>query len=121
MTACNVEIAAVFDEMADLLEIDQENPFRIRAYRNAARLLLGIAIVRPVIWTQRDHHRGSDRSRALSRPCAWDASGQRCAESRPTSHLRYRRTWIPAALSFAAVEQVVKIDRVLMRFVCGVL
>jgi DNA polymerase (family 10) len=42
LTARNVEIAAIFDEMADLLEINQENPFRIRAYRNAARLLHGL-------------------------------------------------------------------------------
>jgi len=35
----NAEIAAVFDEIADLLEIEEANPFRIRAYRNAARRL----------------------------------------------------------------------------------
>lgn len=35
----NDQIAAVFDEIADLLEIDDANPFRIRAYRNAARTL----------------------------------------------------------------------------------
>jgi DNA polymerase (family 10) len=33
----NADIAAIFEEIADLLEIKQENPFRIRAYRNAAR------------------------------------------------------------------------------------
>ncbi|MEA3274214.1 MAG: DNA polymerase/3'-5' exonuclease PolX [Pseudomonadota bacterium] len=33
----NDDIADVFDEIADLLEIQGENPFRIRAYRNAAR------------------------------------------------------------------------------------
>jgi DNA polymerase (family X) len=33
----NADIAAVFDEIADLLEIQGENPFRVRAYRNAAR------------------------------------------------------------------------------------
>jgi DNA polymerase (family 10) len=33
----NADIAAVFEEIADLLEIKDENPFRIRAYRNAAR------------------------------------------------------------------------------------
>ncbi|MFA7095280.1 MAG: DNA polymerase/3'-5' exonuclease PolX [Gammaproteobacteria bacterium] len=32
----NEDIAAVFDEIADLLEIGDENPFRVRAYRNAA-------------------------------------------------------------------------------------
>lgn len=33
----NVEIAWVFDEIADLLEIKGENPFKIRAYRQGAR------------------------------------------------------------------------------------
>lgn len=35
----NADIAAIFSEIADLLEIEQANPFRIRAYRNAARVL----------------------------------------------------------------------------------
>lgn len=35
----NVEIAAVFDEMADLLELSGENAFRIRAYRNGSRAI----------------------------------------------------------------------------------
>jgi DNA polymerase (family X) len=39
VAARNAEIADVFDETADLLEIEGENPFRIGAYRNAARLL----------------------------------------------------------------------------------
>lgn len=33
----NADIAAIFEEIADLLEIQGANPFRIRAYRNAAR------------------------------------------------------------------------------------
>jgi DNA polymerase (family 10) len=35
----NADIAAIFEEIADLLEIEGDNPFRIRAYRNAARTL----------------------------------------------------------------------------------
>jgi len=35
----NVQIAAVFDEMADILEFQGANPFRVRAYRNAARTI----------------------------------------------------------------------------------
>jgi len=35
----NAEIAAVLDQVADLLEFKGENPFRVRAYRNAARTL----------------------------------------------------------------------------------
>jgi DNA polymerase (family 10) len=37
MPVHNADIAAIFEEIADLLEIQGENPFRIRAYRNAAR------------------------------------------------------------------------------------
>jgi DNA polymerase (family 10) len=38
----NIEIAAHLEELADLLEIQGSNPFRIRAYRNAIRLVLGL-------------------------------------------------------------------------------
>jgi DNA polymerase (family 10) len=38
----NAEIAAVFDEVADLLEFKGANPFRVRAYRNAARQILSL-------------------------------------------------------------------------------
>ncbi len=40
----NADIAAVFDEIADLLEIQGENPFRIRAYRNAAREMQSLGV-----------------------------------------------------------------------------
>ena len=33
----NRDVAAIFDEIADLLEFQNANPFRVRAYRNAAR------------------------------------------------------------------------------------
>jgi len=35
----NAEIAAVLEQVADLLEFKDENPFRVRAYRNAARAI----------------------------------------------------------------------------------
>ena len=35
----NADVARVFEEVGDLLEILGENPFRVRAYRNAARTL----------------------------------------------------------------------------------
>jgi DNA polymerase (family 10) len=35
----NAEIAAAFDQIADLLEFQDANPFRVRAYRNAARVI----------------------------------------------------------------------------------
>ena len=37
MPAVNAAISAIFDEIADLLDIQGANPFRVRAYRNAAR------------------------------------------------------------------------------------
>ncbi|AKF24857.1 DNA polymerase III [Sulfurovum lithotrophicum] len=39
MTVSNAEIASIFTQMADLLEIRGEDPFRTRAYRNAARTI----------------------------------------------------------------------------------
>lgn len=39
MPVHNADVAAIFEEIADLLEIEGSNPFRIRAYRNAARTL----------------------------------------------------------------------------------
>ncbi|MCL4537140.1 MAG: DNA polymerase/3'-5' exonuclease PolX, partial [Nitrospirae bacterium] len=38
----NQEIARIFNEIADLLEIKGENPFRIRAYRRAAQNIEGL-------------------------------------------------------------------------------
>ena len=42
----NAEIARKFHELADLLEIQDANPFRVRAYRNAANIVEGSS--RPV-------------------------------------------------------------------------
>ncbi|MGB5368467.1 MAG: DNA polymerase/3'-5' exonuclease PolX [Polyangiales bacterium] len=42
MPVRNAEIADLFDRMAVLLEIQGANPFRVRAYRNAARTLDGL-------------------------------------------------------------------------------
>jgi DNA polymerase (family 10) len=39
MPVQNAEIAEMFDQTAELLEIKGDNPFRSRAYRNAARLI----------------------------------------------------------------------------------
>lgn len=39
MTVHNIEIADKFNRVANLLEIEGANPFRIRAYRNAARVI----------------------------------------------------------------------------------
>ena len=42
MGITNAEIARIFKEYADLLEIKGENPFKVRAYRNAARTIENI-------------------------------------------------------------------------------
>lgn len=39
MTTLNTDVAEMFREMADLLEIEGANPFRVRAYRNAAQTI----------------------------------------------------------------------------------
>lgn len=43
MAVDNAEIARLITRYADLLEIDGADPFRVRAYRNAVRLLTGTA------------------------------------------------------------------------------
>lgn len=43
MAVTNADIAAVFEEIADLLDIQGENPFRVRAYHNAARTVQGLS------------------------------------------------------------------------------
>ncbi|WP_151446707.1 DNA polymerase/3'-5' exonuclease PolX [Lacisediminimonas profundi] len=43
MLVHNSDIAEIFSEIADMLEIQDANPFRVRAYRNAARLLQSYA------------------------------------------------------------------------------
>src|SRR3974390_2002779 len=42
MPVQNAEIAAMFDQAADLLEIEGENQFRVRAYPRAARTIEGL-------------------------------------------------------------------------------
>jgi DNA polymerase (family 10) len=39
----NIEIAGLFNEIADFLEVKDENPFRIRAYRRGAQALEGLS------------------------------------------------------------------------------
>ena len=40
----NQEIAKIFHEIADLLDIKGENPFKVRSYRNAAHTIEGLAV-----------------------------------------------------------------------------
>ncbi len=42
MPVHNSDIATIFSRVADLLEIENANPFRVRAYRNAARVISGM-------------------------------------------------------------------------------
>ena len=42
MPVVNAEIASELDKVADLLDIEGANPFRVRAYRRAARLVGGL-------------------------------------------------------------------------------
>jgi len=39
MPKTNADLAGAFEQTADLLELQQANPFRVRAYRNAARVV----------------------------------------------------------------------------------
>lgn len=43
MPVHNADIAEIFNTIGDLLEIKGENPFRVRAYRNAARTIEGLS------------------------------------------------------------------------------
>jgi len=43
MAVQNSEVAQTFNQLADLLEIQGENPFRIRAYRTAARTVMELS------------------------------------------------------------------------------
>lgn len=44
MSRTNQKLADIFDEMADLLEIQGENPFRVNAHRRAARALRDLSV-----------------------------------------------------------------------------
>ena len=39
MPVYNSDVANIFNQVADLLEIEGANPYRVRAYRNAARTI----------------------------------------------------------------------------------
>ncbi|MBN2265363.1 MAG: DNA polymerase III, partial [Candidatus Aminicenantes bacterium] len=43
MPITNNDVAEIFDEVADFLEIKGDNPFRVRAYRNASRVVSGLS------------------------------------------------------------------------------
>ncbi len=51
----NADIAAIFEQIAELLEIEEANPFRVRAYRNAARTLEGLGHDVRTLLKRREH------------------------------------------------------------------
>ena len=53
MTVHNADVAWMFNRLADLLELDCANPFRMRAYRDAPRIVDG------AVGGERSDRRGS--------------------------------------------------------------
>ena len=56
----NTDIARIFDEIADLLELQGANPFRIRACRNAARMLGTMGTLGRSVATMVERHENLD-------------------------------------------------------------
>jgi len=55
MPVHNPEIAEIFSELADLLELQEANPFRVRAYRSAAQTVAGLPRdARDMLWDHKD-------------------------------------------------------------------
>ncbi|HAZ12699.1 MAG: DNA polymerase III [Bdellovibrionales bacterium GWA2_49_15] len=53
MTVQNADVAHIFEHIADILAIENANPFRIRAYRNAARTIF--SFTKPVAELVSEH------------------------------------------------------------------
>ncbi len=67
MPIYNADIADIFDEIADYLEIEDENPFRIRAYRNGARSVRGLGLeLRDLVEQEQDLTRLSGIGKELA-------------------------------------------------------
>jgi DNA polymerase (family 10) len=67
MAVVNADISAAFEEIADLLELANDNPFRIRAYRNAARI---VGSLRFDVATELKHGRELPRLRGIGEDLA---------------------------------------------------
>ncbi len=103
MPTHNADIARLFEEMADLLELSDANPFRVRAYRNAARVVgelrldIAAAIAKGEDAAQAAGHRRrpgrqdprdrDDRPLTRARPAAADAAA---GDHRAAAHPRHR-------------------------------
>jgi DNA polymerase (family 10) len=79
MAVHNEDVAAAFDEMADLLDIQGENPFRIRAYRRAAQVVRTLP---------RDLGECADEKELDALPGIGADLAGKIAELRSTGHLR---------------------------------
>ena len=56
MTLSNAEVAGALELLADLLEIEGVNPFRVRAYRTAARTVLSYRTASRRCWRRTVPH-----------------------------------------------------------------
>ena len=73
MSVSNAQVLAALGEIADLLEIDNANPFRVRAYRNAARTLAELG------WEIRAAAPGSDTAPCGEPPAPCDPEARLAA------------------------------------------
>ncbi|WP_292660932.1 helix-hairpin-helix domain-containing protein [Nitratifractor sp.] len=98
----NAEIAEYFKKLADLLAIKGDNPFRIRAYRNAARTIetSGYDFVKLV-------HEGADLSKL---PDIGDRIAKKIVEIVTTGHLRkleeVQKEFPPGILDLLKIEGI---------------
>lgn len=98
MPVHNADIAAIFTEIADLLEIEAANPFRIRAYRNAARVIGDLGMdVRAVIASEKSMSQGLTRLPGIGKDLAGKI--QEIVDTGKSSFLENLRREVPPAVS----------------------
>lgn len=88
----NSEVSAIFDEIADILELKDENRFQIRAYRRAARTIEGVTQDLVII---------SEKEGLKDLPGIGEAIAKKIDEILETGRLRYHdelRSSIPPGL-----------------------
>jgi DNA polymerase (family X) len=94
MPVHNKEIAAILNEVADYLELKDENEFRITAYRNAARTVLGL--------TQSISQMAKDEKDIQSLPDIGESMAEKIAEIAQSGRLKQLeklKKQIPASLT----------------------
>ncbi|RPI76970.1 MAG: PHP domain-containing protein, partial [Planctomycetaceae bacterium] len=90
----NSEITRIFEELADLLEIQSANPFRVRAYRNAARTIGDLP--EPVAEILRDPARRLDALPGIGADLAGKVT--QIVETGMLSQLEELRAQVPAGV-----------------------